>query len=141
MKTKIPEKKFQKTPDLFCALASVVLRAVKSSKRQSPALVCCEGGHMQTMKSDHATVRAQQRGVPPLIQDWLLDYGAEQFDGHGGVVRYFSNECIRQMERDIGKVPLTRMSEYLRCYLVQCSSNGSVITVGKRHGTQHIRRH
>ena len=96
---------------------------------------------MHAMKTTHANVRAQQRGVPPLIQDWLLDYGAEQFDGHGGVVRYFSNACIRQMERDIGKASLRKMSEYLRCYLVQCSSDGAVITVGKRHGTQHIRRH
>ena len=38
---------------------------------------------MQVMKTVHATIRAQQRGVPPLIEDWLLDYGAEQFDGHG----------------------------------------------------------
>ena len=96
---------------------------------------------MEAMKTVHATIRAQQRGVPPLIEDWLLDYGAEQFDGHGGVVRYFSNDCIRKMERDIGKAPLKQMSEYLRCYLVQDSSDGTVITVGKRHGTQHIRRH
>lgn len=96
---------------------------------------------MEAMKTVHATIRAQQRGVPPLIEDWLLDYGAEQFDGHGGVVRYFSNECIRKMERYIGKAPLKQMSEYLRCYLVQDSSDGTVITVGKRHGTQHIRRH
>ncbi len=96
---------------------------------------------MEAMKTVHAVVRAQQRGVPPLIQEWLLDYGAEQFDGHGGVVRYFSNECIRKMERDIGTAPLKKMSEYFRCYLVQDSSDGTVITVGKRHGTQHIRRH
>ncbi len=96
---------------------------------------------MEAMKTVHATIRAQQRGVPPLIEDWLLDYGAEQFDGHGGVVRYFSNACIRKMERDMGRAPLKQMSEYLRCYLVQDSSDGTVITVGKRHGTQHIRRH
>jgi len=96
---------------------------------------------MQAIKTFHATVRAQQRGVPPLIQDWLLDYGAEEFDGHGGMVRYFTKESIRHMERDIGKTPLKRMSEYLRCYLVQCSSDGAIITVGKRHGTKHIWRH
>ena len=76
-----------------------------------------------------------------MIQNWLLDYGAEQFDGHGGVVRYFSNECIRKMARDIGKVSLRRMSEYLRCYLVQRNSDGAVITVGKRYENQHIWRH
>lgn len=96
---------------------------------------------MQTIRSFHATVRAQQRGVPPLIQDWLLDYGEEQFDGHGGVVRYFSKVCIRKMEEDIEKSTLKRMSEYFRCYLIQSSSDGAVITVGKRYKTQHIYRH
>jgi hypothetical protein len=96
---------------------------------------------MQTIQTYHAAIRAQQRGVPPLIQNWLLDYGAEQFDGRGGVMRYFSNECIRKMECDIGKALLKSMSEYLRCYLVQRSSDGAVITVGKRYENQHIWRH
>jgi hypothetical protein len=99
------------------------------------------GAKMQAMQTFHSTVRAQQRGVPRLIQNWLLDYGAEQFDGRGGVVRYFSNACLRKMERDLGKTSLKRMSEYLRCYLVQSSSDGVVITVGKRHENQHIWRH
>lgn len=96
---------------------------------------------MQALQSAHASIRAQQRGVPPLIQDWLLDYGEEQFDGHGGVVRYFSHQCIREMERNIGRAPLKRMSEYLRCYLVQSSRDGTVITVGKRYESEHILRH
>lgn len=96
---------------------------------------------MNTLLTTHATIRAQQRGIPPVIQDWLLDYGEEQFDGHGGIVRYFSQECLREMERDIGKAKLKRMSEYFRCYLVQSSSDGAVITVGKRYESQHILRH
>jgi len=96
---------------------------------------------MQAIQTFHATVRAQQRGIPPLIQNWLIDYGAEEFDGGGGVIRYFSNDCIRKMEREIGREPLKRMSEYLRCYLIQSSSDGAVITVGKRYESQHIWRH
>ena len=89
----------------------------------------------------HALHRAQQRGVPPLVLHWLLDYGEETFDGHGGVVRYFSSRSIRQLERDIGQAPLKRLSEFLRCYLVQASSGGHVITVGKRYRSQRIQRH
>jgi hypothetical protein len=96
---------------------------------------------MNTLLTTHATIRAQQRGIPPLIQDWLLDYGEEQFDGRGGIVRYFSHECLWEMERDIGKATLKRMSEYLRCYLVQSSRDGAVITVGKRYKSQHVLRH
>ena len=96
---------------------------------------------MEPTTTTHATQRAQQRGVPPLLMTWLLDYGEESFDGHGGVVRYFSPRAIRRLERDVGHAPLRRLSEYLRCYLVQDSRNGVVITVGKRYGGSRMRRH
>jgi hypothetical protein len=96
---------------------------------------------MNPNATDHAQKRAQQRGVPPLVMHWLLDYGEEIFDGHGGVVRYFSQRSVRQMERELGEAPLKRMFEYLRCYLVQGSQDGHVITVGKRHRGRRIWRH
>ena len=38
------------------------------------------------MNTRHAEFRAQQRGIPPII-DQLLDlYGHEEHDGHGGVI-------------------------------------------------------
>ena len=89
----------------------------------------------------HAIQRAQQRGVPPLIQIWLLDYGKETFDGSGSVTRYFDRESIRRMEREIGATPIKRLSEYLRCYLVQSSTDGAIITVGKRYANRRIWRH
>ena len=96
---------------------------------------------MATPHTRHATKRAQQRGIPPLITAWLLDYGEEVFDGNGGIIRYFARQGIRRMEREIGQAPLKRMSEYLRCYLVQGNRDGAIITVGKRYPRQHIWRH
>ena len=96
---------------------------------------------MHTTYTQHATQRTQQRGIPPLINNWLLDYGDEVFDGHGGVIRYFSSSSIRKMEREIGKAPVKRLSEFLRCYLVESSDSGAIITVGKRHPNKHIWRH
>lgn len=97
---------------------------------------------MQTYSyTAHAQRRSQQRGIPPLISHWLLDYGEEQFDGHGGIVRYFTPHSVRSLERDIGKTPVRRMAEFLRCYLVQSSTDGAVITIGKRYGNKHLRRH
>ncbi len=92
------------------------------------------------MNTIHASQRAQQRGVPPLIKDWLFAYGEENYDGRGAIVRYFSNKSVRQMERDFGREPLRRMSEFLRCYLVE-SIDGVVITVGKRHKNARINHH
>lgn len=90
--------------------------------------------------TNHAAQRAQQRGIPSLVSNWLLDYGDEIFDGHGGVIRYFSSNCIRRMEREIGKAPIKRFSEFLRCYLVESSRDGAIITVGKRYRNRHIWR-
>lgn len=90
------------------------------------------------MYSKHAKVRSQQRGIPPLIALWLFDFGELQHDGHGGVCRYFTKTSIRRMEREFGREPLRRLSEFLDCYLVEATDSGAVITVGHRFG--HIRR-
>jgi hypothetical protein len=78
--------------------------------------------------------------LPPLIQDWLLAYGKEEYDGRGAIVRYFTNDCIRKMERDFGRGPIRKLSEFLRAYLVE-STDGIVITVGKRHKNFRINHH
>jgi hypothetical protein len=84
------------------------------------------------MNTQHAIQRSQQRGIPPLIQDWLLFYGKETYNGKGTIVRYFTSDSIRKMERDFGREPIRRLSEFLKCYLVE-SVDGFVITVGKRY--------
>ena len=96
---------------------------------------------MLTSYTNHAEIRLQQRGIQPVVSDWLLAYGEEEFSGHGVIVRYFSSNGIRQMIGEIGKEPVQRMSEYLRCYLIQANDNGSIITIGKRHAKKHIWRH
>ena len=42
------------------------------------------------MKTRHAQIRAQQRGIPPLIDCWLDEYGEMVYDGHGGVQMVFT---------------------------------------------------
>ena len=82
-------------------------------------------------QSRHSLTRAKQRGVPPVIIQWLSDYGEEVYDGHGGVVLFFSGRSRRDLEKAIGREVVRRMSEFLRCYLVESSGDGTVITVGK----------
>jgi hypothetical protein len=96
---------------------------------------------MDLYYSQHAVVRTQQRGIPTVVSSWLVDYGDEVFDGRGGVVRYFTPQTIRMMEHDIGSLAVKRMAEFLRCYLVQRSDDGEIITVGKRYSRKHIWRH
>lgn len=88
--------------------------------------------------SIHARKRAQQRGIPRLVDMWLDAYGEEQYDGRGGVLRFFSPRSVRAMERDFGRAPVARMSEFLDCYKVESSRDGTTITVG--HKTKRVWR-
>lgn len=88
---------------------------------------------LQPTLTTHAAVRSQQRGVPPLVRDWLLLFGDERFDGHGGLIRYFSRRSVRKLEKAVGTQPVRRMSEYMSAYLVESSKDGRVITVGRRY--------
>lgn len=82
--------------------------------------------------SRHAAIRAQQRAVPPLIEDWLTRYGAKQHDGHGGVIRYFSKKSVRKLEQAFGAAVVRALSRYLDRYRVESAVDGTTITVGHR---------
>jgi hypothetical protein len=83
------------------------------------------------MNTKHSEVRAQQRGIPPMV-DQLLDlYGQEEHDGRGGVVLYLSKHSIRSMERDLGRRPVSRLAEWFDAYKVK-TTDGRTITVGHR---------
>ena len=90
------------------------------------------------MDSQHARTRAQQRAIPPLVDEWLDRYGEEEHDGRGGVQRYFSRRSIRAMERDLGAQPVAICKRYLGAYRVDSSHDGTVITRGWR--TRRLRR-
>lgn len=83
-------------------------------------------------RSFHAAVRAQQRCIPPLVDQWLEQFGEEKHDGHGGVLLYFSRASIRTMERAFGRAPIRKMAEYLNAYKVESSHDGHVLTIGHR---------
>lgn len=88
--------------------------------------------------SYHATIRSQQRGIPPLIDQWLDLYGEEEYDGHGAIRRFFTGTSIRNLEKDCGRQIISKLSEYFGCYKVVSSSSNVTITLG--HRTQRIKR-
>ena len=90
------------------------------------------------MVTEHARIRMQQRGVPPLIVDWLLQYGASQYDGHGGQIYFFDKRAKRRIGRDGGEVVLRRLHELFDSYAV-VSRGGDVVTVGHRY--KRTKRH
>lgn len=83
------------------------------------------------MNSDHMERRAKDRGIPPLIVEWLERFGDFQHDHHGALVFYFTKASRRRLESECGREPIRRMHEWLDAYLV-VSTGGVRITVGKR---------
>lgn len=80
----------------------------------------------------HAKVRAQQRCIPPLIDEWLDRFGEEEYDGRGGIRKYFSRRSIRSMQREFGREPVRRMHDYFDAYKVEDSRGGATVTIGHR---------
>lgn len=89
------------------------------------------------MNTQHAEIRAQQRGIPPLMDELLDRYGHEQHDGHGAVILFLDKQSIRSMERDLGRRPVAHLAEWLDVYKVR-TSDGQTITIG--HRTRRIWR-
>ena len=88
--------------------------------------------------SKHTIHRMQQRGIPPLIVDWLMAYGAVEHDHRGGQIHYFNKKARRQMEREFGDLVVRRLEDFLDAYLV-VGNDGALVTVG--HRCQRINRH
>lgn len=84
----------------------------------------------------HAAIRSQQRGIPPLVMQWLDQFGEECYDGHGAIIRYFSRASRREMEREFGCDLVSKLSQYFKAYKVE-THEGMVITTG--HLTKRIK--
>jgi hypothetical protein len=80
----------------------------------------------------HAATRVRQRSIPPIVIHWLDEFGEEYFDGHGGVVTYFSKESRQELERKLGRRFVKENAKYLDRYVVRSATDGVMITAGVR---------
>lgn len=79
----------------------------------------------------HANKRLQQRCLPPLVVDWLHQFGHEQHDGRGAIILHFDKPAQRRLERAVGREPVRRMKQWLNAYVV-VTTDGEIITAGYR---------
>lgn len=84
----------------------------------------------------HAQVRCQQRGIPPLIRQWLQDYGSE-VQARGATKRFFDRDAKRRLAAAVGAQVVDRLGSLLNIYLVE--DRGTVVTAAVR--TRRIKRH
>ncbi len=77
----------------------------------------------------HAAIRCQQRGIPPLVVDLLLEFGCREHDHAGAEIVYFDRRAKKRIESYVGGL-ISKLSEHLDSYAVL--ADGIVITVGTR---------
>ena len=85
----------------------------------------------------HAAIRAQQRAIPKLVLDLLLQFGSTENAGDGATKYFFDHRSRKMLFAYAGSVG-PKLSEHLDVYAV-VSSTSDVITVA--HRQKHIRRH
>jgi len=88
--------------------------------------------------TSHSSIRCQQRCIPPLINQWLCEFGAKQHDGHGCVKRFFNKQSIKKLKQKFGSEPIKLLSKYLNAYQVEVYEGGNIVTSG--YLTKKIKR-
>jgi hypothetical protein len=78
----------------------------------------------------HASVRVQQRSVPPIVVEFLLDYGLRQSAPGGGERFSFCKRAWRRLQRELGPAA-KHFERYRHVYAVVC--DGHVVTVAYAH--------
>lgn len=80
--------------------------------------------------SKHARARMQQRSIPPIVVDWLVDFGHCEY-GHDGTRTYFFDKASRREFKSYAGPVFGSVNEFLNVYAV-VSVDSQVITVAVR---------
>ncbi len=83
-------------------------------------------------QTGHAHVRAQQRCIPPLVMQWLLEYGARS-SSFGAVKVQFDKRSRRELAQDVGQPIVKQLGRFLNTSLVVDPVDDRVITVMWNH--------
>ena len=77
----------------------------------------------------HSGIRGQQRGVPPMIVDLLIQFGAREQHTQGSEIVYFNRKSKKKIETYAGGL-FGKLNEHMDAYAVIAS--GKLVTVGAR---------
>ncbi len=78
----------------------------------------------------HSLIRCQQRGVPPIVVDLLIQFGVRKHDSAGGEILYFDKKSKKKIEAYAGGL-FGKLNVHMDAYAVMAS--GKLITVGSRY--------
>ena len=80
--------------------------------------------------SIHASNRAQQRSIPPIVIEWLMRFGTQRWS-RGASVYEFDKDGRRRLRRHVGQRLFASVEHWLDAYTV-VGSGRRVVTVGWR---------
>lgn len=83
----------------------------------------------------HARSRCQQRGIPPVVVDLIVDFGAE-VRTYGASKYYLDRRSRSDLRRAVGSQALRQVEHKLNCYVV-VADDGVLVTAAPR--TKRIR--
>lgn len=81
--------------------------------------------------SVHSEIRMQQRSIPALIIDLLINYGERKKSVGKCEVLFFNKPALKRLKQYLGKEFYSRIDKFKSAYLVQ-ANNGEIVTVGHR---------
>ena len=80
----------------------------------------------------HARKRAQQRCIPPLVAEWLLDYGTRR-PSRGATRVTFDKRARCALSRDCGPALIGQIGRFLSAELIVDADTDRIITVMWQH--------
>jgi response regulator RpfG family c-di-GMP phosphodiesterase len=83
----------------------------------------------------HASKRAQQRAIPPIVVEWLMRFGAQRWS-RGASVYEFDKEGRRRLRSHLGQRLFASIEPWLDAYAV-VGGERRVVTVGWRQEKRH----
>ncbi len=80
--------------------------------------------------SKHASIRQQQRCIPPIVIDLLIDYGTVERAGKDATTHYFDKVSRRRVMAYAGRLA-GMLEDYLDYYVI-VGEDGNIITIAPR---------
>jgi hypothetical protein len=87
----------------------------------------------------HASIRLQQRGIPPWFLDLLVTHGRSHHDGHGAVVKTVDRAVRRRLQQVLSGSGYRAAEAYFDVYAVIALNDQAVVTAA--HRTRRRRLH
>jgi hypothetical protein len=92
----------------------------------------------EKMRTKHASLRAQQRGISRDTEQLLHTYGEKKPARGGCILKFFSKKSIQRMEKDFGHFFIAKNHEKFKTYLIESRDDHGVVTLGKLYKNQRV---